>query len=343
MPGSPKKRRKREAAARGETTAEPLHRGGARDAPAPPAPTRPRGEHPDPAPRGPSPGPAQRAVVDRQAADQLQQLAEVLQPGVMCKITRVRPRWCSGDLEDYELEEGNLQELGEYIREEWGGERFHVVILHPNGAPAFTTTFNIAGPPLDEGRRITRRSWRAMINGEDETAPVTAQAPAGASSMDNTILGHLLGPNGVLQTVMTTGKDSGDRAVAAMERMSADTKQVVADLVIAVSAQADKARESNSLGGQLKDLGSSLNAVEEIKETIAATIPEAPAPAEDTSGLNNLAQQLFMKKVMMSIDGDGGGDGRPKKRTPPGQRRRRGKSNGVNGIPPAQPGGHESN
>lgn len=327
MPGSPKKRRRREASERAETVAEPVQRAGTHDAPAPPRARAPAS----------APGRAQRDVVDRMAAQQLQELANVLQPGVLVDIERVRPRWCAGSLETYELDDGNVRELWDYIREECGGERYTLTVLHPNGQPAFVTTMRVPGPPRHEGERVTRREWRTLINGEPETEPATAQAPAVGAQGQWGFMETLLGPQGIMQAVLTENGRSGASQMASVEKLTTETRETIKDLVTAVGLQANQAREANSLMGQLEEFRTTMGVFQSVKDELT---PEAPDAPEESDGMLKTARELFVKKVMMSLDKSG--DDRPEK--PRKRRPQNGRGAGdASGIPDAVSGGHGPN
>lgn len=179
MAGRPA-RKAREAQARAEQEAQHLADGGILDAepsaPQPRPPPRSLRFGP-PAIRAVQPQPAlatsgvvTRNTVDYTAASELGRLAQVLQVGTPVRVERIKPHWCAGIVESlYTLESGRLDELVDYLKEEWGGQSYRITVIQPNGAPAFEARLPVCAPPRYEGKTIFRETWGGEVDPESQS------------------------------------------------------------------------------------------------------------------------------------------------------------------------------
>ncbi|MFW5921396.1 MAG: hypothetical protein ACOCUS_06105, partial [Polyangiales bacterium] len=79
-------------------------------------------------------GPEVRHAVDEQRAEQVRAFAGAMgQSGAEVQIERTRPTWCAGYLESRDVGRGGWRELLEYVRDEYGGERYRLALVTPNG------------------------------------------------------------------------------------------------------------------------------------------------------------------------------------------------------------------
>ncbi len=254
MAGTPQKRARR-AAARGEPLNAPAH-----DADAHTHARAPARAYQAATP----PGPATRATVDQLGADQLADLAAALQPGVTVRVERTRPTWCAGWVEELDLEAAGLGELYEYLADEHGGLAYRVTALYADGKPLYTAQLRVAGAPREHGTPINRREWEANMRGEEHMAPVVAAAAAAG----------VTGPSEMMQFLglfLKESRESRNDVLTAVKEVTGQSATNTTALMTALTDQANKAREGNTLPAQIGELTAGMKAVEDLKETVAAT------------------------------------------------------------------------
>lgn len=304
MAGSPQKRARR-AAARGEPLNAPAH-----DAHTPARAPAPARAYQAATP----PGPATRATVDQLGADQLADLAAALQPGVTVRVERTRPTWCAGWVEELDLEAAGLGELYEYLADEHGGLAYRVTALHHDGKPLYTAQLRVAGPPREHGTAINRRQWEANMRGEEVGPAVITPTAAPAAG-----LGGLAGLTEFLGLFLAEARESRNHVFESVKVVTDKSSDNVTALLAALSDQANKAREGNTLPAQIQELTAGMAAVEELKDTVASNIPKPAddAPLSATEDMVREAGRAFVRNVVESQVNTSGQQPRP---TPQGSR-----------------------
>lgn len=321
MAGQPKTRAKKAAQAAGDipeareedsapardTTARHTHARTRTRAPR--APTPRVSANSTAAPASVDAGPQVRARIDQHRAGIVEALQRELAPGMVVRIERTRPTWCAGYLEDWQLEEGTLGELFEYIREEHGGQRYTLSVLSPNGVPLIQMSQPFSGPPRQQGRPINRAQWDAEMRGEVYDPRQPAGAPPGYYPP-----GHYppqpqqpaAAPQGIgLAEVLTILDKANDRQFEAVKGAAEAQSRTHSELMAALA----KRDEGGSFLGQLAGIKQSVAAIREIEDELT---PEAP-PADDGPQPDSMGKEvmkaIMMKQLGMGAGGGGGGGG----------------------------------
>jgi hypothetical protein len=294
--------------------------------------------------RGPAPPPLRQAQVGtrvRQAADtaeaqNLTQLAKVLKPGHKVRITRLRPSWAAGWIEDYMLDAGDdLTSVYEYLREEYGGAKYEIMVL-AGSTPMYEASIAVAGPPRDRGRVINRDVWEGASSSSSSSSSSTP-ATVERTSSDGAGLA-------VITTFAKMFIDSQQRAtdaqLASVRDMVQATQRSTGELATAVLENRERGDRRQSLGAQLNEVVEATRAVERVKKAIGAVGVSRAGAAEEPDDMRELgreATRFFMRNVLEGMSGGG----KPAQNATPGPRGqlRRLKQNPGVGIPTAQAAG----
>jgi len=317
MAGNPKKRARQQAAAQGaipDALTEPKGNTRAR----PDAPVRARGFV----------GAGARGAVDAAAAGHLNELARQLRIGTTVRIERIRPSWASGWLEDLTLSQGGYGELLEHLQEEYGGKKYRLTVLLPNGSPGFEATQDIAGPPLDEGSEIDRDEWNGQPGKrerertrERNAIPAAATTPAPAPGLDAVALVKLM------LEMQAAGAERAERAMRELATQNRETLQSV--------LQVREVERGPNLVEQLGELEQAKRALDRMGRVFgAAERPSGEAGDDDVmSGAMKEATKHFLGNVLASeFAGKAGAPQRPPARAAPPQ-------SGPRPAPPLRPQG----
>lgn len=311
--------------------------GGAHDAPAS-AHERMRGRaHPRPVA---SPvGPFTRSVADQAAGSELAELARALRPGTTVRLERLRPSWCAGWVEDIELEAGGMRDLYDHVRNEWGGQRYRMQVLLPSGQVGFTSSLNISGPPMHEGRRIDRDEWEGYGNSRRASNPQQSTQRTQARGGDD--INGLLGIFKLFMDTTQEGTKQQLESVRELVRTSAAQNQ---DLIEAIATRDGERNGRASLREQLGELVEATQAIEGVKKVLGAgrqNNSRREAEDDPMQGALREATKHFVTNAMGSFFSrkQGPSQGQPppqQRRGPPGPPPRSGVRQG--GIPDAVTG-----
>lgn len=274
MAGRPRTRAKQAAAAAAPTApaiAEPLP-----DAqPAPNAPARARARDGARPLRAPYTGPGIRNAADSAQADALRSLAQHIRPGHTLRIERAAPRWCSGWLEDWPLDDpSGMGELLEYLRDEHGGQVYAVTVIGTGDVPLYTGRLTVAGPPKQRGRRIDRDEWEGNTR-----APNPEPTPRSGG-------GSLEGLGDFLRLFIEQQRATSDAQLAAVRDTVARGQEQTTALVNAV-LQRDASREqSQSLSEQLAQFAETSKGLQKVgKQLFGAAAPRERNAGDDDDPL----------------------------------------------------------
>lgn len=291
MAGRPKKRAREQAAALGGipdalTTPEATRAGaGARAREAPPLR---RG--------GGYLGAQTRGAADTAAATELNTLARALRPGTQVRIERVRPSWAAGWIEDLTLDQGGIGELYEHLQEEWGGKTYRCTVLLPNGAPAFESRIEIAGPPMHEGSEVDRDEWNGQPGKrerererERNAVPPAATTPA-PSGFD---------PIALVKLMMDMQNSGAERAERTMREIATQNREM---LQSAITVREGGGGERTSLVQQLGELEQAKRALDRMGRVFGAAERTSGEAGEDDllGGAMREATKHFLGNVMAS-------------------------------------------
>jgi len=250
-----------------------------------------------------SAGPVTRAAVDAATGDEIGRLTAALQPGILARITRLRPVYANGWIEDYPLDSSDVGELLEYLASEHGGQTYRVTLLSPDGQPYLHCKVPIAGPPRKNGRLAPREAW----TGEEERRPTTqAQAPQPAAPSFEPL-------TKILEMMLENERRSADQRVEserhASEKLLGSVRELIStaskgneELLKGVIAARRDESESQSLGAQVKRLRADIGAVSELSQAITADDRSAIVPKDkpDLDGMFQTAASDFLSKAMQA-------------------------------------------
>lgn len=210
-------------------------------------------------------------MIDHHQADALREVAGMLRPGVTMLVERLEPQWAAGFLAYYELETGNIVDLYSYMKDTWGGKRYKLTALTPQGKPAWETRLNIAGVPLDEGTPLQR----------DVVAPTPPSQAQPPQSMDSVILKLLL----------ETERDNRKSMKETFTEMARSHAEQTRGLVAAVTRRQEDERERSSFTQQLTDMVSATRALEEVRNELAPPQRASKKDDDDDDGLKGALRE----------------------------------------------------
>lgn len=259
-----------------------------------------------------------RAAADSYQAQRFTAAAGELGNAIAVRIHRMRPAWCAGFLEDWPLDAGGgMAGLLEYLRDEHGGQLYRVEVLGPDGDPLHEVRLPVAGPPRELGRVIDRGRYEGAMRGDVEPATV-AVAPAPAAPSSDPLVAMLVKS---LVEGQTRDRNSSAELMREHSQQTINAVREVAQLV--AQRQTEEQRQS-SFAGQLQQFREGLEALDEVRDAIVATVPEGDDDARrDTSATRSFAMDQFLAQAAQSMSG------RKERNTAPATQQRR----------PAQPAG----
>jgi hypothetical protein len=270
--------------------------------------------HPRPV-QASAPGPITRGVADQTAGSELAELARLLRPGTTVRLERMRPSWCAGWLEDIELEAGGMRDLYDHVRNEWGGQRYRMQVLMPSGQVAFTSSLNISGPPLHEGRRIDRDEWEGYGSSSRRANPQAQQQRAPAKD-------DLTGILGVFKLIMDTQSESTKQSLESVRELVRNSAAQNQDLIEALANRDGERAGRTSLREQLGEIVEATQAIEGVRKVLGGgRQSNSREPNKDDPMQEALreATKHFIGGAMGSIFTRK--QGSPAQRPPQGQRR----------------------
>lgn len=238
-----------------------------------------------------NPGPDTRRLLDARQAEELGDLASALGLGHAVRVERIQPAWCSGWVEDTDVDVGHLGELYAYLQDEWGGKQYRVTVLHVDGRPLMAVKLKVAGPPRTNGRLISRDRWEAATAGEDlpTGAPAAVVAPSPA-----------LDPLQFVQFMMGESRQAAAEARTSVKEVAdIHSRDVQALMQHITTTNADQA-ERTSLKGQIGDLTESMAAVENLRDTVASSLPE-PAAVDGEPETGGMVKKAFEQFIVNSM------------------------------------------
>lgn len=240
-----------------------------------------------------------RHTVDSAAAGQLGELARELRVGTTVRIERTRPSWAAGWLEDLTIDRGGFADLLEHVQEEYGGKRYRVTVLLPNGQPGYEATLSVAGPPLDQGEVIDRDEWNGQPDKRRNERDRTRNAiPAAATSAQPATPASELVPLFRLMLEQTTA--GHERQMTAVRELVSTSAAQNQELIQAIVEARTTETRGQSLAGQLDELAQAHRAVSRIGKMFGAAAPAA-APAEGEDDVVTQAVREAGKDFIASV------------------------------------------
>lgn len=267
----------------------------------------------------PSPGKLQLGAVDELAMQQMQAFADALAPECTVRIERLRPTFAAGVCEDFLLDAGELAELIEHVREEYGGQRYKLTLLSANGTALQSTKLNVPGAPKHEGRRVTRSFW----TGDDEPralAGAPVQNPSDQFAAMTAVLktfAEIMGP-----------RDNSADTIAAVREIAAAGNEQTHRLIRALATR-DPSTAPKTLREQMAEVIETQRAFGQLRDAIVDVEPgpsAAPAPTDDSmlsGALKQMATQVLMQGWQNSAAARGAAvvtaPSQPQQQQPPSQ------------------------
>lgn len=242
--------------------------------------------------RAQSPGPATRAAIDDGAARVVRSLATVIKPGMRLRLSRTRPTWAAGFLEDYPVSEGDsLATFFEHVRDEYGGQSYTVEVLAAGDVQAFEGALTVAGPPMERGKPINRAKWECRDEEEQparRTNVVERAAPAFPVEAIVSIATLVLGAFQKHQS----------EQLSSVKEMVTQSRE----LVVAALGQRDKQEQRTSFAAQLGEIVDATQSLDKVRKVIAGPTPRATARGDedessDTALMVNAAKKAFFGGV----------------------------------------------
>lgn len=223
-------------------------------------------------------GASTRQTIDSRTSDDLESLAAQLRPNLIARVERVRPTWAAGWIEDYPIDDDNLSELLEYVRDEHGGSNYKITILAVDGTALYSSKIAIAGMPRKRGREVPRSRWDGSDDDEPRARIREAEAPQ--TNGGRRERGEL---TELVQALASFGGNNGrDHVLEAVREMTDRTQKQTTELIRAIVETRSQERQSGGLTGQLREV---LQATETIRELREALTDDQPPPrAEDERG-----------------------------------------------------------
>lgn len=308
MAGSPTKRAKREALKQAAAQLPQV-------APAPlPPPTPPAGivdatrardarahartrPQPPTQTRAPAMGRTTHAAIDEQQANTVRTLAHYIKPGLMLRLSRTRPTWAMGYIEDYPVNEGeSLNAFYEYVRDTHGGQTYRVEVLGAGDVQMFEGGLTIAGPVRVDGRVVTRAKFEGRDDENERSArPATTKPDAG----DSTLLALLTMLMDSQRESRDAQRESNAAQLATVTGLVAETRKQTGDLMQVVLQTRDDKRNDNDLGTQLGRIVDAVRSVDKVKKVLGGGDGSRRTNANDAPPQTDLdLAETSLKKVL---------------------------------------------
>lgn len=202
-----------------------------------------------------------RDASDHANATAFEKATQAMPAVQLVRITRTKPAWAAGFLEEYALEDG-FSELLEYVRDEWGGAKYKLEMLLPDGAVGAVHSLAVAGPVRQYGKVQRREDWFG-----DETAPRNrvqnrnddAGGAGGAGLIE------------LCRLMMDQATRTSEQTMAAVRELASTSAKENRELIAAVVNQRENndQRRGGSFSEQLGEILESAKALDGVKKQLA--------------------------------------------------------------------------
>jgi hypothetical protein len=254
------------------------HDARARARPMPPNPTR-----------APAMGRTTHAAIDEQTAKSVRTLASVIAPGLTLRLSRVRPTWAMGFIEDYPVNEGeSLSGFYEYVRDEHGGQTYKVEVLGAGDVQLFEGGISIAGPVRVAGRVVNRARFEGRDDEPARVAPTTAPSSSAHHDLE------------VFKLILGMQRESNDAQLAAVTGLVNRTSETTAQLLGAL-AQRDANAKPDSFVEQLAQIVDASTALDKVRKVIAPPARAQRASGDDDDDDMKLATKAVKKAFFENV------------------------------------------
>lgn len=225
-------------------------------------------------PRPSTLGGESRRVVDNVQASALREAAAVLQPGITLLIERLEPQWCGGFQAYYELETDNVLELYTYMKETWGGRRYKVTALSPDGKPAWDMRMNIGGQPLEESVPIDRAEYLGLPSALQRVQAIAAPAPVHVQQ-------SAVDPIALLKLIMDAQREGARERTEGFEAIVQAQAEQTRGLVEAVTRRDQQQETRTSFRSQLGEVVEATQALEQVRDVLGPREPRGGRRSPD--------------------------------------------------------------
>lgn len=247
-------------------------------------------------------GPAVRATADAGQAQALAQLGAHIAPGYVLRLERLRPQWCDGWVGDVVVETSNMGEVYEFVRSEFGGQHYRVVVLGAQETPVYEGRLSIAAPPRAEGRPINRDAWENALAGrtaapERDPNPRTVVERSGGSD----------GSAGLIKMLFDQQRETSNATLDAVKEMMGGVRE----MVTSVLQQREDSATRGSFASQLGEMVDNTRALQKVGKLFGAAAPkDGGSDADDP--LVDEAKRMFLHSAMGSMFRPPAGNGHPR-------------------------------
>jgi len=232
-----------------------------------------------PAPEAPPPGAATAATVAQHAqAAATAAAVRLIPPACRVEIERLVPAWARGYLETADSDAIRSYGLREYLRENWGGERYKITVQDNDGGTLWTAAdVFVAGRPRHYGQDL------APPNPIPATLAVPMAAPAPP---------HQAGPDPAVRDLAI--------AVAGLSRQTAAILEHLARSGPAPAQAADGAAAPDR-PGLLSAIDEAVQ-IREALERLAPTPQAAPNPGDPEDGMSAFTRDVGREFIKRGMD-----------------------------------------
>lgn len=247
--------------------------------------------------RAPAMGRSTHATIDEQQARAVRGLASFIKPGLTLRLSRTRPTWAMGFIEDYPVNDGeSLSAFLEYVRDTHGGQTYKVEVLGAGDVQMFEGGISIAGPVRVDGRVVNR----AKFEGRDDEREQRA-ATRGADDMRRE---HARDDGSMMTFVkmfMDQQRETNAAQLATVSGLVADTRKQTTELLGAL-AQRDTNNKPDSFTEQLGKILDATTALDTVRKRLTpkqAPAERAPVAGDDDDDDDMKLATRELKKVFM--------------------------------------------
>ncbi len=252
--------------------------------------------------RAPTLGTATRAAIDDRVAASVRSLASAFKPGMRLRLSRLRPTWAGGYLEDYPITVGeSLASYYEHIKDEYGGQSYMVEVLGAGDVQVFEGAVTIAGPPKEYGKVINRAKWEGR---DDDDAPRARNA----GDVDRAPRARDDGSSMMAFVKMFVDMQQATNAsqLATVKELVTETRQQTQSVLQTLVTTREQQEHKTSFATQLAEIVDATTALDRVKKVIAGPQQRAqrngPAPDDDDTALiAQAAKKAFFESVAGSL------------------------------------------
>jgi hypothetical protein len=239
-----------------------------------------------------------RAAVDQAQVNTLRAIARVLRPGTRLRLTRTRPSWCAGWLEDITLEPGEgIGYVLEYVRDEYGGAMYRVEVLAAGDVSLYEAPLPIAGQPKDHGQPIDRAKWEGWQRREtrERVQPSHARGAADDGGQLNVVMQ-------IAQLFLGQQRETQSAQLESVRAMVDRQTEQTTTLVNAVLERRDGEQQRGSFAAQLGEFAATTRAIDKVRKQVFGAAAGKPDDGkEELDPVVDEAKRAFVQHAMGTL------------------------------------------